>query len=108
MATLELTSLHCTRRRDLEGFDEPQIVVNKKVVWNGAIKKGETLNLAPTAVDFEEVATVTLNELNGSKAKQIGSSVTVDPVHPAAQPLVFKTSGTYYELYFQLKADVPA
>ncbi|WP_029137617.1 hypothetical protein [Nakamurella lactea] len=101
MATLKLTSLHCQRRNDLEGLDEPQIVVNKKAAWTGAIGKGDTQTLS-TSVEFDDVATVVLQELDGSKPQQIGTAYTVSASGGNQVPLVFKTSGTHYELYYQI------
>lgn len=102
MATLNLTSLTCLRRQDLTNNDEPQIVVDGKVKWNGVIKKGQTVNLVPTNVSIGTVAKVVLNELDGKKSKQIGQEAQIDVEHPGAQPLVFKTSGAHYELFYSL------
>jgi hypothetical protein len=102
MATLELTELHCVRKQDIDGFDEPQIKVNGAVVWNGAMKKGDTRNLRPTSVGFSGTATVKLEEMNGSKAKEIGTPQSIRDSGGNAQPVVFKTSGAHYELYFEV------
>jgi hypothetical protein len=102
MATLELTELHCVRKQDVTGSDEPRIKVNGAVVWNGAMKKGDTRNLRPTSVGFSGSATVKLEEMNGSNAKLIGTAATIRDTAGNAQPVVFKTSGAHYELYFEV------
>jgi hypothetical protein len=102
MATLELTSLHCIRRQDLNGDDEPRIKVDGAVVWNGVMNKGESRNLRPTAVEFDSSATVKLEEMNGTNPKQIGTVATIRDGSGNPQPVVFKTSGAHYELYYEV------
>jgi hypothetical protein len=104
MATLKLTSLHCQRKQDVVGKDEPVILVDEVAVWKGTIGKGETQTLSQS-VDFDDVATVVLQERDGEKdPKQIGASFTVHADARQNQvPLVFKTSGAHYELYYQVK-----
>jgi hypothetical protein len=103
MATLFLTSLHCERKQDMIGKDEARIVVNDEVAWGpGAMEKNETKNLVPTSVPFDDEADVKLQEMNGSKAKQIGATHTITADRPSAQPAVFKTSGAHYELYYRV------
>jgi hypothetical protein len=104
MAKLALTSLHCTRKQDVTGSDEPRILVNGVVAWSGVMKKGETENLVPTTVDFVDVAEVKLQEMNGTNFKQIGATLTIKAGSAAAQPAVFKTSGAHYELYYNVIA----
>jgi hypothetical protein len=103
MTTLKFTSLHCQRKQDLVGKDEPWIVVDKVAVWKGSIGKGETQPISQS-VDFDEVTTVVLQERDGDKSKQIGASFDVhaDPRQNQV-PLVFKTSGAHYELYYEVK-----
>ena len=102
MATLKLTSLHCDRRQDLFGQDEIVIVVNKQTAWFDSMRKGETKSLLPTAVDFDDVATVTVSERDGDKDKPIGGSLNVNAEGHNQSPLVFKTSGAHYELYYEV------
>jgi hypothetical protein len=102
MATLQLTSLHCQRKQDVTGADEPRIVVDGKVAWRGVMNKGDTENLVPTNVPFDDVAEVKLQEMNGDKAKQIGATIEISATQPSAQPAVFKTSGAHYELYYSI------
>jgi hypothetical protein len=102
MATLKLTSLHCERKQDLIGADEIKILVGKDSVWFDSMRKGETKSLEPVAVEFDGVAAVTVQEVDGSKAKTIGAPVNVRATGDNQVPLVFKTSGAHYELYYEL------
>ena len=103
MATLFLTSLHCERKQDVVGKDEPRIVVNDDVAWGpDAMEKNQTKNLIPASVPFDDEAEVKLQEMNGSTPKQIGATHTIRADRPSAQPAVFKTSGAHYELYYRV------
>jgi hypothetical protein len=65
--------------------------------------KGDTQNLVPTSADFDDSTEVTLEEVDGKKAKRIGNPVTLfADHHPAAQPAECKTSGAHYQLYYQI------
>ncbi len=61
-------------QQDPIGQDEIVIVVNKQTAWFDSMRKGETKSLLPTAVDFDDVATVTVSERDGDKDKPIGES----------------------------------
>jgi hypothetical protein len=102
MATLELTSLHCVRKQDVSGNDEPRIKIDGAVVWNGVMNKGETRNLRPASRDFDSSASVKLEEMNGTTPKQIGTIATIRETGGNPQPVVFKTSGAHYELYYEV------
>lgn len=102
MATLELTSLTCVRKQDVTGSDEPRILVNGDVVWNGSMQKDETENLVPTNIPFADVADVKLQEMNGNNAKQIGGSVIIQDDPVSARKAIFKTSGAHYELWYKV------
>jgi hypothetical protein len=99
MATLALTKLHCHRKKDVIGKDEPRIKVDGVPVWNGVMEKDSSRDLRPTSVVFDNTTRVKLEEMNNQDAKQIGADVVIresgnpDSVH-------FKTSGAWYELYF--------
>ncbi|OLF15960.1 hypothetical protein [Actinophytocola xanthii] len=101
MATLELVNLHCHRKQDVSGSDEPRLKVDGVPVWNGVMDKGDDRNLRPTSVEFDDTTKVALEELNGSKAKQIGADVTI---RESGNPntVHFKTSGAWYELSFEV------
>jgi hypothetical protein len=104
MATLRLISVTCVRKRDITGKDEPRIKVDGDVVWNGVMTKGDTDNLVPLAIPFDDSVELKLEEMNGDEPKQIGSAVTLRADRPAVSPAVFKTSGAHYELSFQVDA----
>lgn len=42
MAKLTITKLHCERKQDVTGKDEPEIFVAGQSVWSGKMGKGET------------------------------------------------------------------
>jgi hypothetical protein len=101
MATLELVTLECHRRHDLVNKDEPQITVDGITVWNGVMGKRAKADLRPASVHFNSRAEVTLQEVSNGKPKQIGGEVTVrENGNPAS--VNFKTSGTWYELFFDV------
>ena len=106
MATLMLNSLKCIRKQDVTGKDEPRIRVDGQKVWNGVVKKGATVDIG-VEVEFEDRATVIAEEMNNQTPKQIGNSVTV---RESGNPkfLTFKTSGAWYEVYFEVTQSTPA
>jgi hypothetical protein len=100
MATLELKTLKCVRQHDVSGSDEPKININDGFVWNAVMKKGDVRTVGVTR-GFEGTATVTLEEVSNGKAKQIGEEATIrESGNPSS--VVFKTSGTHYELFFEV------
>ena len=102
MATLVLNKLHCKRKNDITGKDEPRIKVAGKAVWNGVVKKGESVRIG-VSVAFTDKVKVIAEEMDNQKAKQIGAAVNV---RESGNPrfLTFKTSGTWYQVYFDVKA----
>jgi hypothetical protein len=101
MATLELVTLECHRQHDVTGLDEPKIIVDGITVWNRAIDKGAKADLRPTSVHFTGRAEVTLEEVSNGKSKQIGGQATIrENGNPPS--VDFKTSGTWYELFFEV------
>lgn len=106
MATLMLKSLRCLRKQDVTGKDEPRIKVDGKRVWNGVVRKDGTVDIGWEG-EFEDTATVIAEEMNGTKPKQIGDSVTV---FESGNPpfLTFKTSGAWYEVDFEVTQSTPA
>ena len=72
------------------------------VVWSGVLGKGDSTSLVPTNVEFDDTAEVKLEERDGDKAKQIGSTLTVRASGAGPQPTEFKTSGAYYKLYYRI------
>jgi len=98
---IALKTLKCIRRNDIDGFDEPRIKVGGDPVWNGAVKKGNSVNIG-IDVPFTNKVNVIAEEMNGTNAQQIGAAAEVrESGNPAF--LTFKTSGTWYEVYFDAK-----
>ncbi len=102
MATLELKTLRCIRRKDLTGKDEPRIKVDGDPVWNGVVAKDGSVAIDVTAA-FEGEVSVIAEEMNNTKPKQIGAAVLV---RESGNPkfLTFKTSGAWYEVDFEVTA----
>lgn len=101
MATLELVSLHCHRKQDVSGKDEPRLKVDGVMVWNGVMNKDDDASLRPTTADFEDTASVVLEEMNGDNPKKIGATATIrESGNPTS--VHFKTSGAWYELFFEV------
>jgi len=102
MATLDLKALRCIRKQDVTGKDEPLIKVDGAQVWNGVVAKGNEVEIG-VQVDFSDTAKVIVNEMNGTKAKQIGVAAIVrETGNPSI--LTFKTSGAWYEVDFEVTA----
>jgi hypothetical protein len=101
MATLELTTLRCHRKQDVSGKDEPRVKVDGVVLWNGVMTKNEDASLRPANAEFEGTASVILEEMNGDNPKKIGSTATIrESGNPDS--VQFKTSGAWYELFFEV------
>jgi len=104
MATLELISLHCVRKQDVTGYDEPQLFVEGKSVYGpGRVNKGQTITLSPLTVKFNGAAEVRLMEVNPKKDKQIGPEFKVN-TDQAGKTLTheFHTSGAHYKLKYKV------
>ena len=100
MATLTLKYLKCIRRNDLKGKDEPRVKVHGTAVWNGVVEKGAKVDIDWEG-EFDDKVSVICEEMNDDKAKQIGDAVNVfETGNPSF--LTFKTSGTWYEVYFDV------
>jgi len=106
MATLKLNYLKCIRRNDLTGKDEPRIKVHGTAVWNGVVEKGGKVTIDWQG-DFKDQVSVICEEMNDDKPQQIGAAVNVfETGNPAF--LTFKTSGTWYEVYFEVTPSTEA
>ena len=101
MATLKLKKLECIRRNDLTGVDEPLIRVNGNTVWSGTISKGGEVGLQ-VRCDMGTNAEIELREMNGQHFKTIGTA-TIQAAQSDKEPVVFKTSGTHYKLYYAIE-----
>jgi hypothetical protein len=107
MATLKLTTLRCIRKNDVTGkWDEPRIKVDGVAVWNGAVRKDGSVDIGWKG-EFEDRVSVIAEEMNGTKPKQIGAAANVfETGNPAF--LTFKTSGTWYEVDFEVTQSTSA
>ena len=70
MATIILNSLHCIRKQDVSGDDEPVLYIAGQEVWSGKMSKGErsTVNRSRK---FDNSVVVELKEKNGNSSKKI-------------------------------------
>lgn len=101
MATLELSSVDCVRKRDVSGSDEPRIKIDGDVVWNSVMTKDDNDPIGVVR-SFTGSISVELEEMNGNTPKQIGATAIVRDDGTPASPLIFKTSGTHYEVHFDV------
>ena len=103
MATLKLKTLRCIRKQDVVGKDEPRIKVDGGPVWNGVVAKDGSVAIG-VEVPFTDEASVTAEEMNDTKPKQIGAAVVV---RESGNPkfMTFKTSGCWYEVDFEVTAS---
>jgi len=102
---LSLKTLQCIRKHDVTGKDEPQIMLDGQLYWNGVIEKGEDLPvLGPNdePYEFTDNVTVEFREANGSKSTRIGSVYTLKEKNGPNSPMVFKNAGTHYTLTFTI------
>jgi hypothetical protein len=106
MATLNLKYLKCIRKQDVTGKDEPRIKVHGTAVWNRVVEKGGRVDIGWQG-DFEDKVSVICEEMNDDKPKQIGAAVNVfETGNPPF--LTFKTSGAWYEVYFDVTPSMAA
>lgn len=100
MATLELKSLKCIRKQDVSGKDEPRIKVDGDPVWNGVVAKDGSVTIG-VSVPFENQVSVIAEEMNNTRPEQIGDAAVV---RESGNPdfLTFKTSGAWYQVYFEV------
>jgi len=103
MANLKLKTLRCIRKQDITGKDEPRIKVEGQAVWNGVVSKDGSVNIG-VDIAFTGQASVTAEEMNNTKPKQIGDAVLV---RETGNPkfMTFKTSGCWYEVDFEVTAS---
>jgi hypothetical protein len=102
MATLKITSLKCIRKQDVSGFDEPEIFIGGLKVWDGKIKKDQTLfpNVSRSFVDF---VLVELKEQNPGGPKSLGNwNVGATPTAAGNAPLTATASGYHYQVFYDV------
>ena len=100
MATITITKVHCIRKQDVVGDDEPVIDLGGQRAWEGKIGKGdweypdETRTFGPSIL-------VELKEKNGKSEKRLGSW-TVNDVAVANKKVTASSSGFHYELFYDV------
>ena len=104
MAKINFISMTCLRKQDVTGKDEPELLVDGKLIWNEVMEKKQTVSLIPLFEDFNgrESITLTLREHNSPTNHRVIGTKTVRAGHPDPQPVDFKTSGAHYQLYYSL------
>ena len=71
-------------------------------VWNGVVAKDSSVPIGVN-VRFNDQASVIAEEMNNTKATQIGDAVIVRE-HGNPKFLTFKTSGAWYEVDIEVTA----
>lgn len=107
VSTLSLISLECIRRHDVSGVDEPAIYLDDLRAWSGVISKGEVESLRGDRADpypFDDSCLVSLYEVSNGVSHQIAYAQRVSDRPKSNGLVVFKTSGTHYELRYQVSA----
>ena len=104
---LELVKLHCSRRQDTVGRDEPKIVVNGTTIYGpGDIGKDGTVYLTGRSALFSTTALVELLEVDSGSDDHMGS-VTVNgatEVDRGDQKREFHRTHSDYELTYRVLA----
>ena len=102
MAKIILNTLHCQRKQDAIGKDEPVLYVAGQKVWEGKMEKG-TVSPVNEHRTFDREVLVELKEKNNQKYKLLGSwTVRDDPKDN--DDLVASSSGYHYVLHYSVSA----
>jgi hypothetical protein len=104
---LNLISLHCARKQDAIGRDEPQLFVDGVSVFGpGDMGRGETVDLRPRSALFAEVARIRLTEVDPGPDDELGTVVaSSSQAGQGAQLGEFSRPGADYNLTYEV---VPA
>lgn len=102
MATLKITKLHCIRKQDVTGSDEPVIDIGGQFAWEGKMKKGDW-EYPNEERDFNPTIKVDLKEKNPKKSKLL-HSWTISNVPTVNKKLTASSSGFHYELFYDVEA----
>jgi hypothetical protein len=100
MATITITKLHCVRKQDVTGLDEPVIRLGGQRAWEGKLGEddwddpNETRTFGPSIL-------VELEEKNGLSEKPLGSW-TVSDVAVSNKKVTASSSGFHYELFYSV------
>jgi hypothetical protein len=98
MATITITKLHCVRKQDVSGEDEPVIDLGGQFAWEGKMGKGDW-EYPNEARGFSPSILVELKERNGGSSKALGSW-TVSDVAVTNKKVTASSSGYHYELFY--------
>ena len=99
MATLTITKIHCSRKQDVTGDDEPVIDIGGRRRWTGKMGKGDTR--FPNEVEqFSNSILVELKERDGNNPKKDKSlgKWTVYATPTGNKTLTATSSGYLYEV----------
>jgi hypothetical protein len=103
VADITITKVHCIRKQDISGEDEPLLYLAGQFVWEGKMDKddweypNETRGFSPTIV-------VALKEKTGSSrtnAKTLGSWTVTDTA-ATNKKLTASSSGYHYEVFYNV------
>lgn len=102
---LELVELHCTRKQDTIGADEPKLLVDGVTVYGpGSVKKGGTINLAGRSAFLDKTAQVQLIEVDAGVDDDMGTQTVngASSVGRGDQQLEYHRTHADYELTYQV------
>ncbi len=104
---LELVKLHCSRKQDTVGPDEPKIIVDGRTLYGpGDLGKGETVYLTGRSALFTGSAQVDLKEVDQSQDDDLGSA-SISGASDAGQGDLkreFHRTNSDYELTYRVVA----
>jgi hypothetical protein len=102
MATITVTKLHCIRKQDVTGEDEPVIDLGGQFAWEGKMGKGDW-EYPNESRGFSPSILVQLKEKNGTgnSSKLLGSWTVADNA-AANKKLTASSSGFHYELFYDV------
>src|SRR5215831_1893043 len=100
MATITITKLHCIRKQDVTGEDEPVIDLGGQFAWEGKMGKGDW-EYPDESRGFDPSILVELKEKNQHSSKLLGSW-TVSDVAASNKKLTASSSGFHYELFYDV------
>lgn len=100
MARITLNTLHCEKKQDAMGKDEPVLYIADQKVWEGKMEKGSSSPVNESR-SFGNSTSVELKEKNNNAFKSLGSWTV--PAHPRNnETLTASSSGYHYVLYYSV------
>lgn len=98
MATITITKVHCIRKQDVTGQDEPVIDLGGQFAWEGKMGKDDW-DYPNESRGFSPSVLVELKEKNGHSSKLLGSW-TVSDTPASNKKLTASSSGYHYEVFY--------